>query len=78
LSGAAIKERATVISNDVGADPRYLVALESTGSEMIVPVLLEGDVVGTLDVEDKQLGAFALEDQRLFEEVARALEALFR
>jgi L-methionine (R)-S-oxide reductase len=78
LSGAAIKERATVISNDVGADPRYLVALESTGSEMIVPVLLEGDVVGTLDVEDKQLGAFAIEDQRLFEEVARALEALFR
>jgi L-methionine (R)-S-oxide reductase len=78
LSGAAIRQRATVVSNHVAADPRYLVALESTGSEMIVPVIVDGEVVGTVDVEDEQPGAFGREDQRLFEEIATALRALYQ
>jgi L-methionine (R)-S-oxide reductase len=78
LTGAAISRRATVISNDVAADPRYLVALESTGSEMIVPVIVAGEVVGTVDVEDAEPGAFGNEDQRLFEEIAAAATALYR
>jgi L-methionine (R)-S-oxide reductase len=77
LSGAAIRQQATVISNDVARDPRYLVALPSTGSEMIVPVSVEGRVVGTVDVEDERPGAFDSEDQRLFEELASALQALY-
>jgi L-methionine (R)-S-oxide reductase len=78
LSGAAISQQATVVSNDVARDPRYLVALESTGSEMIVPVIIDGQVVGTVDVEDDRTGAFGSEDQRLFEEIASALQALYR
>lgn len=78
LTGAAISQQATVISNDVARDPRYLVALESTGSEMIVPVIVDGKVVGTVDVEDERTGAFSSEDQQLFEMIATALEPLFR
>src|SRR5438874_4258416 len=51
LTGAAIESRRTVVSNDVASDPRYLTALDSTGSELIVPVLVDGRVAGTLDVE---------------------------
>jgi GAF domain-containing protein len=78
LSGAAIRQRETVISNDVARDPRYLAALESTGSEMIVPVSVDGEVVGTVDVEDERPGAFGRQAQRLFEELAGALQALYR
>jgi putative methionine-R-sulfoxide reductase with GAF domain len=62
-----------VISNDVATDPRYLTALDSTGSELIVPVLAGGRPRDTLDVEDGRSGAFSEEDRRLFE----ALEPLF-
>jgi L-methionine (R)-S-oxide reductase len=77
LTGAAIASRCSVVSNDVGSDPRYLAALESTGSELIVPVLVEGRVVGTLDVEDERTGAFGDDDQKLFEQLAQALTGLY-
>ena len=78
LTGAAIESRRTVVSNDVANDPRYLAALDSTGSEMIVPVLIQGRVAGTLDVEDERTDAFAVEDQALFERLAEVLSSLFR
>ena len=40
LTGAAIRSRSTVLSNDVANDSRYLTNQESTGSELIVPVLI--------------------------------------
>jgi L-methionine (R)-S-oxide reductase len=78
LTGAAIATRATVCSNDVADDRRYLTNQPTTGSELIVPILLDGNVVGTLDVEDGHTGAFTPEDESLFEEVARWLSPLFR
>jgi L-methionine (R)-S-oxide reductase len=77
LTGVAIGHRSTVVSNDVSNDPRYLTALESTGSEMIVPVIVEDRVVGTVDVEDERLGAFSSQDEKLFEEIAAALRPLY-
>jgi len=77
LSGEAIRLRAAVVSNDVANDPRYLTALETTGSELIVPVRADGDVVGTLDGEDARTGAFCTEDQALFQSFAAALTGLY-
>jgi GAF domain-containing protein len=77
LTGAAIRSRSTVVSNDVAHDPRYLTNQQSTGSELIVPVLLDGTVVGTLDVEDAATDAFDEEDRTLFEHLAAALTDLY-
>jgi L-methionine (R)-S-oxide reductase len=77
LTGAAIESGRSVLSNDVATDPRYLTALDSTGSELIVPVLVGGLVVGTLDVEDERTNAFDDEDTALFEELAEALGSLY-
>jgi putative methionine-R-sulfoxide reductase with GAF domain len=73
-----IESRTTVVSNDVANDPRYLTALDSTGSELIVPVLDQGRVVGTLDVEDERTDAFRAEDNALFERLAESLIGLYR
>jgi phosphinothricin acetyltransferase len=77
LTAAAIAAAETVVSNDVTRDPRYLVALDSTGSEMIVPVILEGRVVGTLDVEDERTGAFSDDDRETLEGVAERMRTLY-
>jgi putative methionine-R-sulfoxide reductase with GAF domain/GNAT superfamily N-acetyltransferase len=77
LTGAAIATKAPVVCNDVSADPRYLTAFTSTASEMIVPVVMEGQVVGTLDVEDQRRDAFYTNDQDLFEALAAAVRPLF-
>jgi putative methionine-R-sulfoxide reductase with GAF domain len=77
LTGAAISTRETVVSNDVARDPRYLTALASTGSELIVPVIVGDRVVGTLDVEDERTDAFSEDDRRLFERVAAEMGPLY-
>jgi putative methionine-R-sulfoxide reductase with GAF domain/predicted phosphodiesterase len=78
LNGAAVRARASVVSNDVARDTRYLVAYASTGSELIVPVLgRDGEVVGTIDVESERTDAFGERDQALLEGCAAALAPLF-
>ena len=42
LTGAAIRSGSTVVSNDVATDPRYLTNQDTTGSELIVPILIAG------------------------------------
>jgi GAF domain-containing protein len=54
-----------------------LTALVSTGSEMIVPIVVGDRVVGTLDVEDESTDAFSDEDRRLFEHVAGEMGPLY-
>src|SRR5215475_10202347 len=58
LTGHAVRAGAIAVSNDVQMDPRYLTNQGDTGSELIVPVLVAGAVVGTLDVESDARGAF--------------------
>ena len=74
LTGAAIRDKATVVVGDVRTDPRYLTAFGSTLSEIIVPVLDPKSmaVIGTIDVESMYSNAFSADDQHVLEECARA------
>jgi putative methionine-R-sulfoxide reductase with GAF domain len=69
----------TVVCNDVLNDPRYLVALGDTRSEIIVPVKLgaAGDVVGTLDAEAESENAFSDDDREFLEECAIVVAGLW-
>jgi GAF domain-containing protein len=79
LTGAAVRERKTVVVGDVANDPRYLTAFGSTASEMIVPVIdpRSATVIGTIDVESERKNAFSAADQEKLEECARRLLPLF-
>ena len=78
LTSSAIAEKRTVNVGDVGADPRYLTALGSTRSEIIVPISNDqGDVVGTIDVESERSNAFDQSTERLLEDCAVLLRPLF-
>jgi L-methionine (R)-S-oxide reductase len=74
LTSAAIKQRSTVVANDVTKDARYLTAFGNTRSEIIVPVLSpsDGQVIGTIDVESELENAFSPKDQRVLEQCAIA------
>jgi L-methionine (R)-S-oxide reductase len=72
LTSAAIRQKATVVVGDVRKDERYLTAFGSTLSEIIVPVLQDGIVVGTIDVESERVNAFSEKDQQMLQECACA------
>jgi hypothetical protein len=77
LTFAAIESRASVVSNDVEHDARYLTNQDSTGSELIVPVIVDETIVGSLDVEDAQTDTFEDRDIAFFKSVAAALASLY-
>jgi len=78
LNGAAVKSGQPVIANDVSADPRYLATFSDTQSEMIVPVVnAQRNVVGTINVESKELNAFTASDSELLQQCAVVMVELF-
>jgi GAF domain-containing protein len=77
LNGAAVALGQPVIAQDVSADARHLATIEGTRAEMIMPVLLAGRVVGTIDVESAKANAFGERDKRLLSECAEALRQLW-
>jgi GAF domain-containing protein len=56
--------------DDVRADPRYLACSVATRSEIVVPVLVKGKVVGELDIDSHTPAAFRDEDRKLVEHCA--------
>src|SRR3954451_5374405 len=58
ICGAAAAEKATVIVDDVNRDPRYLACSLETRSEIVVPILHDGEVLGEIDIDSDRLAAF--------------------
>ena len=73
ICGAAAAEKATIIVDDVNADPRYLACSVDTKSEIVVPIMKNGDVLGEIDVDSDRLAAFGQPDRQLLETVAGLL-----
>jgi GAF domain-containing protein len=73
ICGAAAAEKATIIVDDVNADPRYLACSIDTRSEIVVPILLNGEVLGELDIDSDRPAAFTADDRELLEKVAALL-----
>jgi len=65
ICGAAASSGKTIVVDDVSKDPRYLACSLETKSEIVVPVFVNKQVVGELDIDSHFPAAFALEDQKL-------------
>lgn len=78
LTSRAITTKKTVNIGDVASDPNYLTALQTTRSEIIVPVLdAAGErVLGTIDVESERPNAFDSVAQERLEQCAEVLQPL--
>jgi sigma-B regulation protein RsbU (phosphoserine phosphatase) len=58
IVGAAATTREPVLVPDVTADPRYLMVNPETRSELAIPMMHKGKVIGVLDLESPQLNYF--------------------
>jgi GAF domain-containing protein len=73
ICGAAAAEGTTIIVDDVNADPRYLACSLETRSEIVVPIMHAGEVLGEIDIDSHQPAAFDATDRDLLEQVASEL-----
>jgi sigma-B regulation protein RsbU (phosphoserine phosphatase) len=58
IVGAAATTREPVLVPDVTRDPRYLMVNPETRSELAIPMMHKGKVIGVLDLESPQLNYF--------------------
>jgi GAF domain-containing protein len=70
ICGAAASSGQTVLIDDVSKDPRYLACSLETKSEIVVPVFVQGKVVGELDIDSHFAAAFTPEHQDLVQHCA--------
>ncbi len=64
LIGLAALERSPVLSPDVRKDPRYLKENPETRSELSVPLIYKGDVIGIIDLEHTRVNYYNEDHQR--------------
>jgi putative methionine-R-sulfoxide reductase with GAF domain len=70
VCGAAAASGRTEVVDDVSADERYLACFPSTRSEIVVPIVYEGRVVGEIDIDSDTPAAFGEADREYLERVA--------
>jgi len=68
--GTAALTREPVLVEDVRTDPRYLVALDAVQSELAVPMIVRGKLVGVIDLQSTRIRAFSDQDRRLMRLIA--------
>jgi len=71
ICGAAAASGATIVVDDVNADPRYLSCSIRTRSEIVVPIYACGKVAGEIDIDSHAPAAFGDADRTFLEEAAR-------
>ncbi|MBI4474946.1 MAG: SpoIIE family protein phosphatase [Acidobacteria bacterium] len=65
VTGTAAIDRKPVIVDDVRKYPRYIEAVKGARSELAIPLVSKGRVVGVLDIESPEIGYFREEHVRL-------------
>ncbi len=78
LTGAAASSKEPVMVGDVRLDPRYIAVEPDVRSELVMPLVIKGRVVGVFDLESRELNRFTLEHIKvltpLASQVAVAIE----
>ncbi len=73
ICGRAAREKRTVIVDDVQSDPSYLACSLETKAEIVVPILKGGRVLGEIDIDGDDRGAYGEDDRRFLEELAELI-----
>jgi sigma-B regulation protein RsbU (phosphoserine phosphatase) len=69
LVGSAVASSMTALSNNVSDDARFLAGEQATKtrSEIAIPLIVDKELLGVLDVQSEELGAFTIQEQAVLE-----------
>jgi L-methionine (R)-S-oxide reductase len=70
VCGAAARTRSTQRVEDVHAFPGHIACDSASNSELVVPLVKDGQLVGVLDLDSPRTGRFTPEDQAGIERLA--------
>ena len=72
VCGAAARSRSTQRVADVHAFPGHIACDAASRSELVVPLVRDGELIGVFDLDSPEPGRFDADDQRGLEAIAAA------
>lgn len=77
VCGTSASKKQTIIVDDVDQFPGHIVCDSLSKSEIVVPIIFNGNVRAVLDVDSDRLSNFNQTDSRYLEELVNILTPLF-
>ncbi len=75
VCGAAALERRTMLVPDVHAFPGHIACDSASNSEIVIPLIKDGELFGVLDIDSPSLNRFRTEDQQGLEKLVEVFVA---
>jgi GAF domain-containing protein/HAMP domain-containing protein len=76
ITGWVVQNRQPLRVGDVSADPRYIQVSPEVRSELAVPLIYRGEVLGVLNVESDRPNAYSESDEEMLSTLAGSLAAI--
>lgn len=73
VCGTAVAQSATVRVEDVHDFPGHIACDSASRSEIVIPLRVDGEIIGVLDIDSPVLNRFSHEDQKHLEMFAEIL-----
>ncbi len=70
VCGTAVAKRESVLVEDVHAFPGHIACDAASRSELVVPLIRDGEVIGVIDLDSPEPGRFDADDQAGIEAIA--------
>lgn len=70
VCGTAVAKRESILVEDVHAFPGHIACDAASRSELVVPLIRDGEVIGVIDLDSPEPGRFDTDDQAGIEAIA--------
>ena len=74
VCGTVAQQKTTLVVPDVHAFPGHIACDAASASEIVVPILHDGNLIGVLDIDSPVKKRFDAEDQAMIEKIVSAFE----
>jgi len=76
VCGISWKEKKTIVVEDVEQFPGHIACSSESKSEIVVPLLKNGEVIGVLDIDSEHLATFDAIDKEWLEQIAEVVSSV--
>ncbi|MBR2929431.1 MAG: GAF domain-containing protein [Oscillospiraceae bacterium] len=77
VCGTAVERKEIVRVENVHEFPGHIACDCASNSEIVIPLLADGEVMGVLDIDSPLIGRFTAEDEEGLSRIGKVLEMLF-
>lgn len=74
VCGTAVEKDETLVVDDVHKFPTHIACDSASNSEIVIPIHLNGEVFGVLDIDSVSFARFSLTEKEELEEAVKVIE----